>query len=105
MKYAAPLAVVGLLAGCAGNGAMPDTPLQRAKAVVAASLVGTAPQYLMPRIADCVAGNASTAEIDSLQAAIDRAPNAATRTTARAILRRAETRSCLLRHGVRLVKG
>ncbi len=96
-------AALALLAGCVAPGSMPDTPAQRAEAVIGASLVGTAPQHLMPRIADCAAANATEAEVDQLQSAIDLAPNAATRRTSRAIIWRAETQACLTRNGIVLV--
>ena len=104
MMRAAILALA-LLAGCAAPRSMPDTPVQRAKAVVGASLVGTAPQKLMPAIADCVASAATPAELDRLQAAIDMAPNATTRRISRAIVRRTDTQACFARNGIAMAKG
>jgi hypothetical protein len=95
---------LGLLAGCVPTVA-PDTPAQRAEAVLGASLVGTAPQNLMPRIADCAANNATPREVARLQAEIDAAPNAITRRIARDIIRRGDTQACLAANGVSMVKG
>lgn len=101
MRHAPILAAaLALLAGCVAPGNMPDTPAQRAKAVIGASLVGTAPQYLMPAIATCAVKTATPAEVDRLQAAIDSAPNAQTRRIARAIIWRAETQACLNANGI-----
>ncbi|WP_415233371.1 hypothetical protein [Pseudorhodobacter sp.] len=100
MHHAAIIALGLLAVGCTAPVSMPDTPAQRAKAVIAASLVGTAPQNLMPAIATCAASNATVSELDRLQGAIATAPNAATRRIARAIIHRAQTQRCLNDHGI-----
>ena len=98
------LTLTSLLVACAAPVSMPDTPLQRAKAVIGASLVGTAPQNLMPAIANCAASRATPDELDRLQAAIEVAPNAATRRIARSIIWRSETQACLNHNGIVMAK-
>lgn len=101
----AAIIAFGLLAGCVAPGGMPDTPEYRAKAVIGASLVGTAPQNLMPRIATCAFENATPDEVERLQATIDMAPNTATKRISRNIIRRGETQACLAANGIAMVKG
>jgi hypothetical protein len=100
----AAIIAIGVLAGC-GPAVAPDTPAQRAEAVIGASLVGTAPQNLMPRIAKCAIDHATPAEVEVLQATIDMAPDATTRRISRDIIRRGATRTCLASNGISVVKG